>query len=245
MFFPRLRRHAKWMFVFLAVALGGGFVLFGVGAGGTGVGDILRGGGNRSGIPSVSSAEKETQKRPLDVKATISRMLAPLATDPPWFQGLIDPEKIGMGEAVILHVTIDSHSDEALFEFGKALEERVARERAEIDARLEQERAARAEAEAKAEAERKAREEAERTAREEAQRMIETERKARDEAARAAEAVTRSDTESARRARETPRPCRSAHRRRPACAPFRSTRRAARAGPRAACAGSPRRRRGW
>ena len=33
MFFPRLRRHAKWMFVFLAVALGGGFVLFGVGAG--------------------------------------------------------------------------------------------------------------------------------------------------------------------------------------------------------------------
>ena len=45
MFFPRLRRHAKWMFVFLAVALGGGFVLFGVGAGGTGVGDILRGGG--------------------------------------------------------------------------------------------------------------------------------------------------------------------------------------------------------
>ncbi len=35
----------------------------------------------------------------------------------------IDPEKIGLGEAVILHVTIDSHSDEALFEFGKALEE--------------------------------------------------------------------------------------------------------------------------
>ena len=35
MFFPRLRRHAKWMFVFLAVALGGGFVIFGVGAGGT------------------------------------------------------------------------------------------------------------------------------------------------------------------------------------------------------------------
>ena len=43
MFFPRLRRHAKWMFVFLAVALGGGFVLFGVGAGGTGVGDISPG----------------------------------------------------------------------------------------------------------------------------------------------------------------------------------------------------------
>ena len=53
MFFPRLRRHAKWMFVFLAVALGGGFVLFGVGAGGTGVGDLFRGGGGASGVPSI------------------------------------------------------------------------------------------------------------------------------------------------------------------------------------------------
>jgi tetratricopeptide (TPR) repeat protein len=69
MFFPRLRRHAKWMFVFLAVALGGGFVLFGVGAGGTGVGDILRGGGSRSGVPSISSATKKTQEHPKDVQA--------------------------------------------------------------------------------------------------------------------------------------------------------------------------------
>ena len=68
MFFPRLRRHAKWMFVFLAVALGGGFVLFGVGAGGTGVGDILRGGGGSSG-PSVSSAREKTEESPNDVEA--------------------------------------------------------------------------------------------------------------------------------------------------------------------------------
>jgi len=34
----------------------------------------------------------------------------------------INPEKIGLAEAVILHVTLDSHSDEALFEFGRALE---------------------------------------------------------------------------------------------------------------------------
>lgn len=68
MFFPRLRRHAKWMFVFLAVALGGGFVLFGVGAGGTGVGDILRGGGGGGG-PSVSSAQKKTEENPKDVEA--------------------------------------------------------------------------------------------------------------------------------------------------------------------------------
>jgi tetratricopeptide (TPR) repeat protein len=68
MFFPRLRRHAKWMFVFLAVALGGGFVLFGVGAGGTGVGDIFRGGG-ASGAPSISSAQKRTEENPKDVDA--------------------------------------------------------------------------------------------------------------------------------------------------------------------------------
>jgi Flp pilus assembly protein TadD len=68
MFFPRLRRHAKWMFVFLAVALGGGFVLFGVGAGGTGVGDLFRGGGS-SGSPSVSSAQKKTEQNPKDVAA--------------------------------------------------------------------------------------------------------------------------------------------------------------------------------
>ena len=69
MFFPRLRRHAKWMFVFLAVALGGGFVLFGVGAGGTGVGDILRGGGASSGVPSISSSQKKTEQDPKNVQA--------------------------------------------------------------------------------------------------------------------------------------------------------------------------------
>jgi predicted Zn-dependent protease len=69
MFFPRLRRHAKWMFVFLAVALGGGFVIFGVGAGGTGIGDILRDGGSSSGVPSISSAQKRTEQNPKDVQA--------------------------------------------------------------------------------------------------------------------------------------------------------------------------------
>ena len=34
----------------------------------------------------------------------------------------VNPEKVGLAEAVILHVTLDSHSDEALFEFGRALE---------------------------------------------------------------------------------------------------------------------------
>jgi tetratricopeptide (TPR) repeat protein len=68
MFFPRLRRHAKWMFVFLALVFGLGFVVFGVGAGGTGVGDIFRGSGGSSG-QSVSDARKETEQRPKDAQA--------------------------------------------------------------------------------------------------------------------------------------------------------------------------------
>lgn len=67
MFFPRLRRHAKWMFVLLALVFGIGFVAFGVGAGGVGVGDIFRGGGG--GAPSVDSARKKTEERPKDAKA--------------------------------------------------------------------------------------------------------------------------------------------------------------------------------
>src|SRR6266516_77465 len=68
MFFPRLRRHAKWVFVFLALVFGLGFVGFGVGAGGVGFGDILKGGGG-SGVPSISSAQKRIDKNPKDAQA--------------------------------------------------------------------------------------------------------------------------------------------------------------------------------
>jgi len=68
MFFPRLRRHAKWMFVFLALVFGLGFVVFGVGAGGTGVGDIFRD-SNSSTAQSVSDARKKTEQRPKDAQA--------------------------------------------------------------------------------------------------------------------------------------------------------------------------------
>lgn len=68
MFFPRLRRHAKWMFVLLALVFGLGFVLFGVGAGGVGVGDIFRD-GSGSGGQSVSDARSSTEERPKDPQA--------------------------------------------------------------------------------------------------------------------------------------------------------------------------------
>ncbi len=69
MFFPRLRRHAKWMFLFLALVFGLGFVGFGVGAGGVGVGNILEGVGGDSGVPSVSDAEKRAAENPTDPQA--------------------------------------------------------------------------------------------------------------------------------------------------------------------------------
>ena len=69
MFFPRLRRHAKWVFVFLALVFGLGFVGFGVGAGGVGIGDILKGSGGSSGVPSISSSQKRIEKNPTDAQA--------------------------------------------------------------------------------------------------------------------------------------------------------------------------------
>jgi tetratricopeptide (TPR) repeat protein len=57
------------MFVLLAIAFALGFVGFGVGAGGVGIGDILRGGGGGSGVPSVSEAEKRVAENPKDAKA--------------------------------------------------------------------------------------------------------------------------------------------------------------------------------
>ena len=44
LFFTRIRRRAKWVFVFLAIVFVGSFVLFGVGSGSGGLGDLLNGG---------------------------------------------------------------------------------------------------------------------------------------------------------------------------------------------------------
>jgi tetratricopeptide (TPR) repeat protein len=75
MFFPRLRRQAKWVFLFLALVFALGFVGFGVGAGGVGVGDIFRDAGGDSGVPSVSEAERRVSENPRD-----PRTLRDLAT---------------------------------------------------------------------------------------------------------------------------------------------------------------------
>jgi tetratricopeptide (TPR) repeat protein len=71
MFFPRLRRHTKWMFVFLALVFGLGFVIFGIGSDqGTGIGDILRDSGGASGTGvSLSEAREQVADNPKSAEA--------------------------------------------------------------------------------------------------------------------------------------------------------------------------------
>jgi tetratricopeptide (TPR) repeat protein len=72
MFFPRLRRQAKWVFVFLALVFAIGFVAFGVGSGSTGISDILRGnffGGGTSTSSQVKDKQKAIEQNPKDINA--------------------------------------------------------------------------------------------------------------------------------------------------------------------------------
>lgn len=70
MFFPRLRRQAKWVFVFLALVFTIGFVIFGVGSGGgIGLGDLFNSNNNSKGAVSESSARKRIAKNPNDAQA--------------------------------------------------------------------------------------------------------------------------------------------------------------------------------
>jgi tetratricopeptide (TPR) repeat protein len=75
MFFPRLRRRAKWVFLLLAVFFAFGFVAFGVGAGGSGIGDYFSDLFNRnsvaSGQPSVEDAQRKVAENPNDPKARL------------------------------------------------------------------------------------------------------------------------------------------------------------------------------
>src|SRR2546430_1352565 len=74
LFCSRLRRHAKIIYVLLALVFAIGFVAFGVGSGSTGIGDILR--GNFGGGSSTSSRIKDQQKKiganPRDIQAYLT-----------------------------------------------------------------------------------------------------------------------------------------------------------------------------
>ncbi|HEY8722841.1 MAG TPA: tetratricopeptide repeat protein [Gaiellaceae bacterium] len=71
LFFQRLRTHAKWAYVFLAVAFVLGFVLLGVGSGSTGISDVLGNmfSGGSGGGTSISKLQNKVNKTPGSAKA--------------------------------------------------------------------------------------------------------------------------------------------------------------------------------
>jgi hypothetical protein len=80
MFFTRLRTHTKWVFVLLAATFAIGFLAFGVGAGGTGVGDFIRDlFGGDSGTVTLSDLQKKVDENPNDGEA-VTQLAALLAS---------------------------------------------------------------------------------------------------------------------------------------------------------------------
>ncbi|MDQ5822169.1 MAG: tetratricopeptide repeat protein [Actinomycetota bacterium] len=84
LFFSRLRNHAKWMFVFLALVFGVGFVAFGVGTGSNGLSDVLQdnflfSSGSASG--DVDKARDRVKDRPNDPAAYLALSRALQAAD--------------------------------------------------------------------------------------------------------------------------------------------------------------------
>jgi tetratricopeptide (TPR) repeat protein len=75
LFFSRLRRHAKLMFVLLALVFAVGFVAFGVGSGSTGISGLLQNGifGSSSGGTSgqIKSDEKKLARNPGNTQAAV------------------------------------------------------------------------------------------------------------------------------------------------------------------------------
>lgn len=75
MFFPKLRRRAKWVFLVLAVFFGGGFLIFGVGTGaGSGIGDYFADLLNRpisTQGPELEDAREAVEERPNDPEARL------------------------------------------------------------------------------------------------------------------------------------------------------------------------------
>ena len=75
MFFPKLRRNAKWVFLLLAMVFGLSFVFLGVGTGvgGTSIGDVLRDFFSSSGASQdLDSLKDDAAKNPTDRTAQIA-----------------------------------------------------------------------------------------------------------------------------------------------------------------------------
>jgi tetratricopeptide (TPR) repeat protein len=75
MFFPKIRAHAKWVFVLLAVVFASSFIFLGVGSGSSGIGDLLNGnfgslfGGGSTSSATVKKDQARIAKNPKDYAA--------------------------------------------------------------------------------------------------------------------------------------------------------------------------------
>jgi tetratricopeptide (TPR) repeat protein len=71
LFFQRLRNHAKWAYVGLAIAFVLGFVLLGVGSGSTGISDMFQNAFHfgSSGGTSISNLQSKVAQHPADASA--------------------------------------------------------------------------------------------------------------------------------------------------------------------------------
>jgi hypothetical protein len=76
MFFMRLRTHARWLFVLMAVVFFLSFVIAGVGSGSTGVGNMLQNFGSLFGGSGGSNPIKDAQKK-VDKAGNDASKLAP------------------------------------------------------------------------------------------------------------------------------------------------------------------------
>jgi tetratricopeptide (TPR) repeat protein len=72
LFFTRLRTHAKWVFVFLAIAFGLGFVAFGVGSDVQGGLDQLFQGRAADSSPDVGDARERVEENPKNAEAQLA-----------------------------------------------------------------------------------------------------------------------------------------------------------------------------
>lgn len=107
LFFSRLRGHAKWMFAFLALVFGFSFIIFGVGSGSTGIGDVLQNffSGITSTGSSLSSLQNAVKKTPK--KAAAWRALA---------TKLESDQKVDRAIGALQHYTRLAPKDEAALE---------------------------------------------------------------------------------------------------------------------------------
>jgi hypothetical protein len=80
LFFNRLRGHAKWVFVLLAVVFGASFVFLGVGSGNAGLSDVFSNVFGGGGGPSIESLQKKVAEAPRDLD-TVTGLAQALEAD--------------------------------------------------------------------------------------------------------------------------------------------------------------------